>query len=342
MASPAAKSAHHTAMSLTVPRRSSFVSGLCGLAWTVFALLSPQAAAATESRGVLAVVNDQPITSFDVEQRMKLTSILGSGKKLTRKQALELLINDILKRSETTRLKATMTEEQVDAAIERLAQGSGTTVDGLTAKLKTVGISMKALRTQIMTNMSFNRVLIAKYKIKPQVDDADVDKKLASIKQDPRMQPILVYELREIVLPIDFQDPYVNQLLQNRGLEARQIQQNYKGCGRLDDAVSGIFNVNVSKLVQVEGDKLPQKMREVLEKSGTSSLVGPMRAKDGIQLLAFCGKRTISPPGPTREQVQRLLVEQVYDVYEEKYLRDLRRTALIDYKDPSLHEGQTQ
>jgi peptidyl-prolyl cis-trans isomerase SurA len=329
-------------MRLTVPCRSHFVSVLCGLSLVAFALFSPQAAAATESRGVLAVVNDQPITTFDVEQRMKLTSVLGSGKKLTRKEALELLINDILKRNETARLKATLTDEQIDAAIERLAQGSGTTVEGLTAKLKSVGISIKALRTQITTNMSFNRVLISKYKIKPQVDDADVDKKLAAIKQDPRLQPILVYELREVVLPIDFKDPYVDQLIQNRGLEARQIQQNYKSCGKLDDAVSGVFNVNVSKLLQVEGGKMPQKMREVLDKAGTSNLVGPMRAKDGIQLIAFCGKRTIAPQGPTREQVQRMLVDQVYDVYEEKYLRDLRRTALIDYKDPTLRQDQTQ
>ena len=340
MGHPPQQSVRETAMILTVLRKSALIPILCCLALTTTLLLCPQAAAGTENRGVLAVVNDQPITTFDVEQRMKLTSILGSGKKLTRKEALELLINDILKRSETTRLKATLTDDQIDGAIERLAQGSGTTVEGLTAKLKSVGISIKALRAQITTNMSFNRVLISKYKIKPQVDDADVDRKMAAYKQDPRLQPILVYELREVVLPIDFQDPYVNQLVQNRGIEARQIQQNYKSCAKLDDAVSGVFNVNVSKLVQVQGDKLPKKMREVLEQSGTSGMIGPMRAKEGIQLIAFCGKRTIAPQGPTREQVQRMLVDQVYDVYEEKYLRDLRRTALIDYKDPSLDQTQ--
>lgn len=329
-------------MSLTIPRKSHFVSSLCGLALAGFAVFAPQAVAATESRAVLAVVNDQPITSFDVEQRMKLTSVLGSGKKLSRKEALELLINDILKRNETKRVKATLSDEQVDRAIERLAKGSGTTVEGLTAKLKSVGISIKALRTQIGTNMSFNRVLIAKYKITPKVDDADVDKKMEALKQDPRLQPVLVYELREVVLPIDFQDPFADQLIQNRGLEARQIQKNYAGCGKLDDAVSGIFNVNISKLFQVPGDTMPKKMREVLEKSGTSNLVGPMRAKQGIQLIAFCGKRTIAPQGPTREQVQRMLVEHVYEVYEDKYIRELRRTALIDYKDPSLRENQTQ
>ncbi|MGH6875376.1 MAG: hypothetical protein ACREDW_10195, partial [Aestuariivirgaceae bacterium] len=155
------------------------------------------AAAAVENKGVVAVVNDQPITSFDVEQRIKMTTVLGSGKKLSRKEALELLINDILKRSETTRIKATLSEEQVDAAVERLAKGSGTTLQGLEAKLKTAGITMKALRAQLLTNLSFNRVLMAKYKIKPHVDEVEVDRKLAQLKQDPRLQPMQIFEIRE-------------------------------------------------------------------------------------------------------------------------------------------------
>jgi peptidyl-prolyl cis-trans isomerase SurA len=291
----------------------------------------------------LAVVNDQPITGFDVEQRIKMTSVLGSGKKLTRKEALELLINDILKRAETTRLKATLTEEQVDAAVERLAKGSGTTVEGLEAKLKTAGITMKALRVQLLTNLSFNRVLVGKYKIKPHVEDAEIDRKLAQLKQDPRLQPIQIFELREISLPMQSTgELVVTQLLQSRLMEAQQIQQKYTGCAKANEAIAGIFNIRISNVLQVQADKLPGKMRETLEKAGTKTLLGPMRAKGGIQLIAFCGKRMIAPEGPTREQVQRMLTEKVYDTYEEKYLRDLRRTALIDYKDSSLAQEQTQ
>jgi peptidyl-prolyl cis-trans isomerase SurA len=320
----------------------------CHVAAALFALaaalpLSSAAAATAENRGVLAVVNDQPITGFDVEQRIKMTSVLGSGKKLTRKEALELLINDILKRAETTRLKATLTEEQVDAAVERLAKGSGTTVEGLEAKLKTAGITMKALRAQLLTNLSFNRVLVGKYKIKPHVEDAEIDRKLAQLKQDPRLQPIQIFELREISLPMQSTgELVVTQLLQSRLMEAQQIQQKYTGCAKANEAVAGIFNIRISNVLQVQADKLPGKMRETLEKAGTKTLLGPMRAKDGIQLIAFCGKRMIAPEGPTREQVQRMLTEKVYDTYEEKYLRDLRRTALIDYKDSSLAQEQTQ
>jgi peptidyl-prolyl cis-trans isomerase SurA len=328
-------------MNLALQFRIDVAKMLGALALMLLAFAS-SASAASESKGVVAVVNDQPITSFDVDQRIKLTSVLGSGKKLSRKEALELLISDVLKRNETTRLKATLTDEQVDAAVERLAKGSGTSVEGLAAKLKAAGISIKALRAQLLTNLSFNRVLIGKYKIKPTVDEADVDKKLAAIRQDPRMQPIAVYELREIVLPVELTDAFASQLLQARAIEARQIQQNYKNCASAEEAVAGIFNVKVSRVIQAPADKLPKQMRNVLEKAGPSTLIGPMRAKEGIQLIAFCGKRSIAPEPPTREQVQRMLMEQAYDVYEEKYLRELRRTALIDYKDASLQQDQTQ
>jgi peptidyl-prolyl cis-trans isomerase SurA len=301
------------------------------------------AAATVENKGVVAVVNDQPITSFDIEQRIKMTSVLGSGKKLTRKEAVEIVINDLLKRAETTRLKATLTDEQVDAAVERLAKGSGTTLGGLETKLKTAGITMKALRAQLLTNLSFNRVLMAKYKIKPHVDEAEIDRKFAQLKQDPRLQPMQIFEIREITLPMQATgELIISQMLQARAIEAQQIQQKYAGCATANEAAAGIFNVRISKVIQIQADKLPEKMRAALEKAGTKTLLGPMRAKEGIQLIAFCGKRMFAPEGPTREQVQRMLMEKAYDTYEEKYVRDLRRTALIDYKDPSLVQDQTQ
>jgi hypothetical protein len=80
-------------MSLTTIHRT-WIAAIISLVILQGLVLTPPAATAT--RAVLAVVNDQPITSFDVEQRIKLTATLGSGKRLTRKEALEILINDVL------------------------------------------------------------------------------------------------------------------------------------------------------------------------------------------------------------------------------------------------------
>ena len=87
---------------------------------------------------------------------------------------------------------------------------------------------------------------------------------------------------------------------------------------------------------------MPGPLRAALDKSGPGTLVGPMRAPQGVQLIGFCGRRTISPPALTRENAEKMIVEEMYNAYEDKYLKDLRRTALIDYKDPSLAQDPTQ
>jgi peptidyl-prolyl cis-trans isomerase SurA len=305
------------------------------------ALLATPAPAANQ--GVIAVVNDKAITTFDVDQRIKMTTVIGSGRKLTRKQALDELIDDVLKHAEAKRLNALLGDDQVDKAIERLAKGSGMSIDGLNGKLKSLGISMKALRAQLTTSLSFNRVLVSKYQLKAAVEPAAVDKKLASLKRDPRLKPVAVFELIEVVLPVEkSEDAMANQLLMARVVEARQMQQRFAGCGKTRDAAEGIFNVKISKVVEAPVENLPKGLRSALETAGPGKLVGPMRAPNGVQLIAFCGKRTVSPPAPSREQVERLMVDEMYGTYEEKYLKDLRRTALIDYKDASANQGSTQ
>ena len=83
----------------------------------------PAMAASAANQGVVAVVSDQPITNFDVEQRIKLTSILGSGKQLSRKQALELLINDVLKRNEIKKFNVTATEDANRCRGRKIGEG---------------------------------------------------------------------------------------------------------------------------------------------------------------------------------------------------------------------------
>ena len=333
------------AISTIQRRRTVPAAGRYGTSILVTAVLALGLAhgAFAANQGVVAVVNDQPITSFDVDQRIKMTSLIGNGKKLTRKEATEELINDVLKRAEAKRLNATLPDDQLDKAVERLAKGSGTTIDGLNKKLKSVGISMKALRAQLSTSLSFNRVLISKYKIKATVDASAVDKKLASLKQDPRMKPVPVLELIEVVLPVEkSDDAMTNQLLMARVVEARQIQTKFTGCKSVREASEGVFNVKIGKTVEAPVDNLPGQLRSALEAAGPGKLVGPMRAPNGVQLIGFCGRKTLAPPSPSREQVERLLVDQLYTAYEDKYLKDLRRTALIDYKDTKPAQDSTQ
>jgi peptidyl-prolyl cis-trans isomerase SurA len=292
-----------------------------------------------EGQGVLVTVNDVPITSFDVEQRVGLNAILGRGKgspEDQRKRALQNLIDDQVKLAEAKKFNATPDSKMVDAQIDKMAKGDA---KGLGEKLKAKGASMSALRTLVTAQISFNRLINAMYKVKVEVDEAEVDKKYNEFVNDPRLQPITVYEIMEIEMPVENTgDAMQQQLLVARAADAAQFRARFKGCGSARQAASGIYNVQISKRIQADGRRLPKPLKSALDKAGPGSVIGPARSDRGVQMIAFCDKKNVSPEKPTRQQVETMLTNRKYDVYEERYMRELRRNAFIEYKDAKAPE----
>jgi len=290
-----------------------------------------------QSQRVLVVVGDHPITDYDVNQRLRLNAALGypaqGSEAEQRKAALDDLIDEVIKRIEAKKNKLAPSDKQVDKAIDGMAVRVGTDRAHLEAKLKAKGISMHALQEQVAASMGFNWLLESKYKIHVKVDPSEVDRRLAHFSQDPRLKPVKIYTLMEIQLPVDSaSQANAQQILYARAIEAQQIMQRFKGCSSAHKAVSGIYNVRVSKPLQVAVDKLPSRLKAVLDQKGPGGIAGPMRANNGIQLVAFCGRSTVSPPKPTRELVKTMLANEKYKVASQRILRDLRRRVFIDYK----------
>jgi peptidyl-prolyl cis-trans isomerase SurA len=295
-----------------------------------------------EGQGVVVTVNDTPITSFDVEQRTRLNAILGRSQGNAadqRKRALQNLVDDEVKLAEAKKYNAIPDDKMVNAQIEKMAKGSNTDAKGLAAKLKAKGSSMSALRKLVTAQISFNRLISSLYKVKVEVDAAEIDKKYNEIANDPRLQPVTVYEILEIEMPVENTgEAMAQQLLIARAADAAQFRKAFKGCGSARQAASGIFNVRIGQRMQADGRKLPKPLKSALDQVGTGGVIGPSRNQNGIQLIAFCGKRNVAPNMPTREQVETMLTNKKHDLYEERYMREIRRNAYIEYKDAKATE----
>lgn len=293
-----------------------------------------------DQQSVIVTVNDQPITSFDVDQRLRLWQILGNSRQNpTRKQALQSLIDDQIKIAAAKKNGVEAKEDVVNAQLERMAKGMQTDIKGLTAKLKKQGVSINALRQYANAQISFNRLLMALYKVDVSVDQAEVDKAFEKISSDPRLKPVLVYQIMEIMLPVEKSDPSMQQqLLYARAVEAEQIKQRFRGCNTARTATEGVYNTVVKKPMEVDASKIPPQLKQLLDKAGPGRLVGPALQDAGVQLIALCGRQNIAPQKPSRQAVVSMLENKKFDGYEQRYMRDLRRTAFIDYKDPSYSQ----
>ena len=291
---------------------------------------------------VLAVVNDVPVTDYDVRQRMKLHRVLGMrypSAAAARKRALQSLIDDAVLKAEARRLGMRMEETQVEAAVRNMARGMGG-MGKLKSALRKQGLTMDQLREFVRSQMIF-RAIAARNGFKPdvQVSEAEVERRLKKILSDPRLKPITIWRLRQALLPVEKVSPVMrDQLLLARAVEAQQIMQKYRGCGSLKKAASGIYNVQVSPIIDADPRKLPAPLKKALRKAGTKRLVGPIRTPQGIQLIGFCGTRTIKPKLPTgskkqlRERLRASLQQEKLSRQIESFMKKLRRKAIIEWR----------
>lgn len=306
-----------------------------------------------EGLGVVAIVNDQAITEMDVSQRISLMKTLGDMPQggLTRQAALQSLVDDVVKIAEAKKLQMAASDTEILKQIERLSKNMKLTPETLAAKLAEQGIGASAFRNYISAQIGFNRIISAKHRADIKVKPADVDAKLVEIQQtmesrmnqiknDPRMKPATVYTLMEVSFPIEQMD---DQLLQARAVEAAMVAKRFKGCKNAKAAASGVFNVKFSKPIEADGAKLPKPMKAALDKAGAGRAIGPMRSKEGIQLLAFCGTRKIAPElpkfeMPNRQQAENMLINEKYNGFEEAYMREARKKIYVEYRQPGLSQ----
>jgi peptidyl-prolyl cis-trans isomerase SurA len=99
----------------------------------------------------------------------------------------------------------------------------------------------------------------------------------------------------------------------------------------------------VGKTMEVDAAKLPKPLRSALEQAGVGRAIGPMRSKEGIQLLALCSSRKLSPEipkfePPTRKQVEAMVVNEKYAKFEDDYMKTARNSVYIEYRDTSYSQ----
>ena len=320
---------------------------LCALCLAV----NNQMSARAGDQGIVVTVNDVPITSFDIDQRLRLLKILGTraDDNDARKKALHAMIDEVIKIAEAKKYKVDATDKEIDEQMGRVAKDLETDAAGLRAKLESQRIAISSLKQYVAAQIAFARILGGKYQVKIKVEPAEVDKKYAEIKQgleqkvstimnDPRMKAVQVYTILEIDLPVETADDAM--LLQARAIEASQLIKNFKGCNTARAAASGIFNVKIGKTIDAVAAKIPKPMKQALDSVGPGHAMGPARGPKGIQVIGFCGKRTIQPQKPkyelpTRDQVENVVSNEKYAAVEDKYMAIMRKTALIEYKDPA-------
>lgn len=156
--------------------------------------------------GIAAIVNDEVISNFDVEQRLRLlvssSGVKPSEDELKRLQAqvLRQLIDEKLQWQETRKFEVEVGEDEIIDQLSYIAQRSGVKVDDIAGQLAKDGISIYTLTDQIKVDIAWNKLVRGRFSPQVRVSEDEIDRILDEARANYDKPQ---YRVVEIFLPVD-------------------------------------------------------------------------------------------------------------------------------------------
>ncbi len=115
-------------------------------------------ATGARAQQVVVIVNGEPITALDIEQRSKLNQ-LSTHKAPARQDVLDELINEKLKVREAKKLGLEVSTADVDKAYATMAGRMRATPEQLTQQLAKSGVNVATLKARIKADIAWPQIV---------------------------------------------------------------------------------------------------------------------------------------------------------------------------------------
>lgn len=269
------------------------------------------AARAQEVQSIAAIVNDEPVSDYDLDQRLRLI-LATSGRQLSsqeeferlRQRVLQDLVDERLQLQEAEANEVEVSEEDLAEAMESIASQNNLTVDQMTAMLGSAGVDIKTLEDQVRAQLAWRALVRRRFLPRIGVGDEDVDAAYEQIKANAALPERLV---AEIFLAVESpeQEPEVRRT-------AQEIVQRLRD-GAAFPALAREYSQAAT--AAVGGDlgwvlrgQLSEEVDNVLDVMQTGEVSNPIRTANGYTIVALRDRRA---PLNERPQPARLSLYQL-------------------------------
>jgi peptidyl-prolyl cis-trans isomerase SurA len=147
------------------------------------------------------------------------------------------------------------------------------------------------------------------------------------LSADPRNA---VLSLKQV--SISFPAGTTREQAEERVARFAQAAQNVGGCGGAE-RIATDFNGEVVTSDQVPLRQLPAALQEMMLPMQVGQATRPFGSiEEGVRTLVICGRDEVDPTAPTYDEVMNQLSEERINTRARRYLRDLRRDAVIEFR----------
>jgi peptidyl-prolyl cis-trans isomerase SurA len=278
---------------------------------------------------IVLLVNGSPITDLDIAHREKFLE-MSNHKKASRQEAINSLVDETLEIKEAARYSLDVPDADVQSAYDNVASNMGVDAQKLTQILSNGGAGADTLKHRLKAQIAWTTLVRGRFKVSLEIADKDVEAELQLHQPQDNAQVGYEYVVRPIVLIVPRGAP--DAAYEARKRDADALRGRFANCTDGIPFARGLPEVAVRDPINKSSADLLPALRTILDNVEIGHLTPPEQTAEGIQMFAVCSKKESKTDAPGLKEVRDKMFEKKFGAKANRYLADLRRQAMIEYK----------
>jgi peptidyl-prolyl cis-trans isomerase SurA len=248
---------------------------------------------------------------------------------MSRQEVINELIDEKVKIKEAKRFGVDPTSSDIDQSYTAMSTRMRITPDQLTKSLETQGVRSETLKARLKADMVWTSLVRGRYKESLQVGEKDV----AAVAQEGGeaiQTEAFEYKMQPIVLIVPRGSPPA--MIESRKKEADALRERVQTCEEANSYFKSMQNAAIREAVTKTSADLPGPLRELLDKTPVGHLTAPEITKQGVEMVALCGRKPTTVDTPKKREIRDKMFQQKYEAKSKSYLAEIRKAAMIEYR----------
>jgi len=283
-----------------------------------------------QAETIVVMVNGEPITDYDIEQRTKL-NFLSTHKQQTRQEILNELIDEKVKIKEGKKYGVEPTATDIDQSFAGMGSRMRLNSEQLTKSLESQGVRPETLKARIKAEIVWTSLVRGRYKESLIVSDKDVAAAVAAAGGEATEQgQAFEYKMQPIVLIVSNSS---NQgAMEARQKEAEVLRGRVQTCVDANNVLRTTANAVIKEIVVKTSADIPPNLRKLLDDTPIGHLTPPEATRQGIQMVALCSRTPTTIDTPKKREVKEQMYTKKYEATSKAYLQQVRKAAMIEFR----------
>jgi peptidyl-prolyl cis-trans isomerase SurA len=298
----------------------------------VFFFVSKSSHSAELIDKIVAVVNDDLITLSELKERAALLNSNPDAPKQDEKSILDQMIEQRLLEQEAKKLGISVTENEVDAALEGVKKNFNLTDEQMIEVLKKQNLTPEVFREQWRIQLLANKLVASQLKGQIAVTEDEIKKEYEESYGKVEFQDET--KIAHILIPVT--SPEEEDKAKELALEVAERAKSGEDFGELAKEYSKDESSaqNRGELGYFKKGDLVEPLEEAVRGASVGEIVGPVRSPSGYHVIKILDKKRSgkSSLDDYRDEIKEKLYRQKAEKALEEWIENIKKTAYIEVK----------